>query len=179
MRPIPTDPAVLDRIAGPALEPLLSPLFGCQPWSTEIEHDPEPGVPCPVCQAVRDRSGRVIAGGVRGADPTTGRPADPYICAACQAVAPEVQRTIRHRKARVQRDPRPAPKPTRLTKREQRAVRRRPEGRAFLALVEARRKGDRDRVHHLELGFHLFKDGLIRASELEARITDDLTRQPV
>lgn len=110
----------------------------------------------------------VCKGAIRDRDPVTGRPADPYVCGRCLRTAASKAAAIHNGRPRP-RKARRSPRPPRLTRRERLVYSKTAEGRAWLALFEARRRGDRDRAAALELGFQLYRDRLITAAELEAR----------
>lgn len=182
--------------SGP-LEPLLSPLFGCQIWTNETlpargeggpepmpkyrshvaasESTPPPYEPCGVCGAVRDDSGNVLVLDLIGLDGEpvrvrTGiREGDRYVCGCCGCTPPGLADRIRRGRPRPSKPVRRPPARPKLTRRDRQEFRSSPDGRAYLAMLDAEDAGDRERASEIRLAFRLRAEGLLSAEELDER----------
>lgn len=138
------------------LDPLVAPLFGANPvWTPAREHDHGPREVCAVCGAIGGAP--VVVALPDGTAVQTGiRAGESLVCAGCQCVSPENHARLGRGtkpRPRTKRTPgerasgrRPARRrrPPRLTARERKAVAKvhGAIGRAFLAQVDAERRGN-------------------------------------
>lgn len=167
--------AIRRRIFGSRLEALL----GIRQLTPARDGPPPAGEPCLHCGAVRDPYGVVLwsrtvfpATGLRLTRPTGIQEGDPLACPVCDALNPAQERRGRHhaKPPRVRSAAR-APAPKRLTAKERRSLSQEPRGRAWVAMIEAEGRGDRETAGRLQTALYRLDDGLIDLDEL-ARLTD-------
>lgn len=160
------------------LDPVLHPLFGCNPVWTEGE--PPAGEPCPVCGAIRDELGNVVDVELIDdqGEPVTVRTGiqdrHPFVCVRCTAVPRAVARRLHRSLPRSKLARRAAqvtgngPRSERLalSKRDRRAVARTPAGRAWLAQLAAEDAGERGTARAIAIHLEQFTAGAMTAAAL-------------